>query len=61
MAIENGSNSHASRLDKGKAPMVELEPIRGEDYGSEVLLSQVVSLYISSQNNLSLNIKMPTF
>ena len=48
MAIENGSNSHASRLDKGKAPMVELEPIRGEDYGSEVPLSQVVSLYISS-------------
>ena len=43
MAPGNGSSSHASRLDKGKAPMVEPEPIRGEDYGSEVPLSQAVS------------------
>lgn len=45
MALGNGSSSHASRLDKGKGPMVEPEPepepTRGEDYGSEVPLSQV--------------------
>lgn len=47
MALGNGTSSHASRLDKGKGPMVEPEPepepepTRGEDYGSEVPLSQV--------------------
>lgn len=45
MALGNGSSSHTSRLDKGKGPMVEPEPepepTRGEDYSSEVPLSQV--------------------
>ena len=43
MALGNGSSSHASHLDKGKGPMVEpeTEPTIGEDYGSEVPLSQV--------------------
>ena len=44
MALGNGSSSHASRLDKRKGPMVEPEPepepTRGEDYSSEVPLSQ---------------------
>ena len=43
MALGNGSSGHTSRLDKGKGPMVvpQPEPTRGEDYSSEVPLSQV--------------------